>query len=319
MRRLALVVVVAVALLVAAAADAAGPPLGAEFSGTGLVAGAARYVALPTSTSAIGSGTFVAAIHTSNGAVISSTTLDGLFAFPRLGYDNGLEGLSADGSTLVLAETPIAKQASSRFVALETGTLQQAQEIDLQGDFSFDALSPNGRFLFLIQHMPSADASHYVVRAYDRDRSKLLPGRIADRTQRGWVMQGYPISRTATADGRIVYTLYQNPGGVPFVHALDTVSRTAHCVGFPLEADQAILGDLRLVLRDGGRKLGLDWRSGERYLAIDTQTWAISTPGGGFPWSILGASLAGAAALVVLVVLVAFVLRPRRRRRLAPA
>jgi hypothetical protein len=316
MRRLALAAAAVLALSVAAAAEAAGPPLGAEFSGTGLVSGSTRYVALPTSTSPIGSGTFVAAIRTSNGAVVNSTTLDGFFAFPRLGFDNGLEGLSADGSTLVLAETPIAKQATSRFVALDTRALSQPQEIGLKGDFSFDALSPSGRFLFLIQHMPSADGSHYVVRAYDRDRSKLLPGRIADRTQHGWVMQGYPVSRTATPDGRFVYTLYQNPGGVPFVHALDTVSRTAHCVGFPLEADQAILGDLQLVLRDGGRKLGLDWRSGERYLAIDTQTWAISTPGGGLPWLVVGSSIAGAVALLALV---AVALRPRRRRRPALA
>jgi hypothetical protein len=316
MRRLTLAAAVVLALFVAAAGEAAGPPLGAEFSGTGLVAGSTRYVALPTSTAPIGSGTFVAAIRTANGAVVNSTTLDGLFAFPRLGFDNGLEGLSADGSTLVLAETPIAKQATSRFVALDTRALSQRQEIGLKGDFSFDALSPSGRFLFLIQHMPSTDASHYVVRAYDRERSKLLPGRIADRTQRGWVMQGYPVTRTATPDGRWVYTLYQNPGGVPFVHALDTVSRTAHCVGFPLAADQAILVNMKLVLRDGGKKLGLDWRTGKRYLAIDTTTWTISTPGGGFPWAILAASLAGGAALVVLVSLA---LRPRRRRRMALA
>ena len=50
-----------------------------------------------------------------------------------------------------------------------------------------------------------------------------MPGRIADKTQKGWVMQGWPTARATTADGRWVYTLYSNPGGYPFVHALDTV------------------------------------------------------------------------------------------------
>ena len=58
--------------------------------------------------------------------------------------------------------------------------------------------------------------------------NRLLPGRIADRTQRSWVMQGSAVTRTTSEDGRWVYTLYTNPGGYPFVHALDTVRGVAH-------------------------------------------------------------------------------------------
>ena len=39
----------------------------------------------------------------------------------------------------------------------------------------------------------------------------LLPGRIADQTQKSWVMQGRATGRATTADGRWVYTIYQNP------------------------------------------------------------------------------------------------------------
>ena len=45
-------------------------------------------------------------------------------------------------------------------------------------------------------------------------------------------MQGFPAKRTASKDGRWVYTMYANPNGYPFVHALDTVNGVAHCVGF---------------------------------------------------------------------------------------
>src|SRR5205085_2238306 len=76
--------------------------------------------------------------------------------------------------------------------------------------------------LYLIQHVSATNLDRYLVREYDLFADRLLPGAIADRTQRGWVMQGAPLARATSANGRFVYTLYQNPGGYPFVHALDT-------------------------------------------------------------------------------------------------
>jgi hypothetical protein len=40
------------------------------------------------------------------------------------------------------------------------------------------------------------DIQHYIVRAYDLNAHKLLPGRIADKTQKSWVMQGPVFSFT---------------------------------------------------------------------------------------------------------------------------
>ena len=61
----------------------------------------------------------------------------------------------------------------------------------------------------------------------------------ADKAQAGWVMEGSPMTRATSADGRWVYTLYSRPGGYPFVHALDTVNGVAHCIGLPWRGDQA--------------------------------------------------------------------------------
>jgi hypothetical protein len=109
-----------------------------------------------------------------------------------------------------------------------------------------------------------------------------------------------------------VYTLYQNPGGTPFVHALDTVSLSAHCIGLPWKggSDLNAIWNLRLSLRDGDRQLAVHWRSGRPYLAIDTRTYRLSYPRSGFPWlavvgGALGAALLGCGAALLL----------RRRRR----
>ena len=119
-------------------------------------------------------------------------------------------------------------------------------------------------------------------------------------------MQGSPVSRTKSADGRWVYTLYMNPGGYPFIHALDTVRGVAHCVGLPLR-NQSGIGNLVMGLH--GRTLAVHWRSGRPFVDVDTATWRVTPAhGGGFdPW---WASLA-----VLPLAAAAMLLASRRRRR----
>jgi hypothetical protein len=47
-------------------------------------------------------------------------------------------------------------------------------------------------------------------------------------------MQGIPLRRTMSADGRFAYTLYDRPEGSPFIHALDTARGTAACIDLSL-------------------------------------------------------------------------------------
>ncbi len=117
---------------------------------------------------------------------------------------------------------PRTRRSSSCFAPIDLGIRDQ---IVLKGTFAFDALSPDGSKLYLIEHKSVQDMQHYIVRAYDLNAHALVPGRIADKTQKSWVMQGWAVSRVSTTDGRWAYTLYANPGGFPFVHALDTVQR----------------------------------------------------------------------------------------------
>jgi hypothetical protein len=245
------------------------------------------------------------AIQTRDGVIRRQLDLIGSWGLPWL--PTGSAGLSHDGRTLVLASTSYG--SPSKFLVLGLRTMALRTWVVLKGTFSYDALSPNGRRLYLIQYTQAkhGDLSHYVVRGYDLEQNRLLPGRIADRTQKSWVMDGYPMTRTSSADGRWEYTLYQNPGGYPFIHALDTVRGVAHCVGLPMENQNGLYN---IVLSLHGRTLAVHWKSGRPFLDVNTATWRVSPArGAGFPWLW---TAAGTVGVVALAGLGAFLLRRRR-------
>ena len=312
MRRLSLRLAVAVVALVSApAALGDGPSLVAQ-GGTGVTTrdGAFHYVTVSDGNRA----TLVEKIE-ANGQVNYWIRFKGLWGTPVLGLGSTTgEGLSWDGRTLVLASLPGPYASPSRFLFVDLRRMRVVRKITLPGSFSFDALSPDMSRLYVIQytHGTSGDLSHYIVRAYDLRTNRLLPGRIADRTQKSWVMKGSPLTRTWSAHGRWVYTLYENPGGYPFVHALDTKRGVAHCIQLPWEEErnQAGLFNLALNVRDGGRTLAVDWKNGRPWLRVAVGSWRISYPGGGFPWAWAGAGIGAALALVA-----AGALLLRRRRR----
>lgn len=288
----------ALAALAAAPAAAGDGPMFVSTLGTGIVSGTTRFVPIVGSK---GAATELAAISTSDGTVQRQLDLAGSWGLPAINAT--AQGLSLDGRRLVLASTTSGLQAPSRFLVVDTKTLRVVQRVTLNGTFSFDALSPDASRMYIIQYTRAAsgDISRYIVRAYDLRTSRLLPGRIADRTQKSWIMQGYPVTRTTSADGRWVYTLYQNPGGYPFVHALDTMRGVAHCVGLPLQSQRGIYN---LVLLLHGRTLSVHWRSGRPFVNVDTTSWRV-TPAhrGGFDrwWAILALPplLAAGAAVAV--------------------
>jgi hypothetical protein len=294
-----LVAVLAAALVSAPAALADGGPFLALQGGSGIPSldGKATYVAVPT----LNDSTLVETIG-KDGSLWSWPEFVGSYGIPTITF-NEPTGLSHDGRTLVLQSTTF--KAPTDFLVMDTRTGRERDVFSLNGFYSFDALSPDASKLFLVQHVDLNNTSRYVVRAYDLRTDRLLPGRIADRTQKSWVMQGDPVTRATTPDGRWVYTLYQNYGGYPFIHALDTVRGVAHCIGIPWKGkDQSALGNL--VLTPRGSALAVHWKSGKPWLRVDTATWRVSSAAAaGFPWRYLVPVLV-AAPLLLLV---------RRRRR----
>jgi hypothetical protein len=303
------------ALALAPTALAGGPSPGVSQSSEGvrLPEGDISYVAR-----AEGAGTALLAVREGDGNVLVQRNLSATWGIPLVTFDGTTGGLSYDGGTLVLGDASAYNgqgplRPVSRFLVLDAETLATRLRVNLRGDFGYDALSPDGQTLYLVQHLSQADLSRYVVRAYDLAQGRLLPGRIADRTQRGWVMHGMPLARATSPDGRMAYTLYRNDGGFPFIHALDTVRGTAHCIGVPWRANQDGLSKLRLTLV--GNELRLGWPGGRTFVSVDTHTYRLSHPatagaGGDFPW--WAVAIGGVCA-------VGAVLAAQRRRARRPA
>lgn len=293
------------------------PVVGVDTGPEGVVAAASRYVALPA-----GRGTVVARLDRNGARVLRSVFLRETFAVPAVAFDGTTAGLAADERTLVLIRPRRGfPQRTTRLLVLDPSHLRTRAHVTLRGDFSFDALSPEGAWLYLIQYTSPRDPTRYAVRAYDLHAGRLAPDPVVDPRKRGEAMRGSPVTRATSPDGRWAYTLYDGGGGPPFVHALDTQRRQAACVDLPALAGRDDLLGLRLAL---ARRLAVI--DGRRTLAsIELGTWKVSVPaprvhptapprrtgGGGLSWEVL----LGAATAAVLS---AAALRRWRVRTAAP-
>jgi len=273
---------------------ASGGPLFALVGGAGVSDGPTRFVPVINNS---GNDTTLERISTKDGTVGVTVDLVGQWGVPSTAA-GGAEGLSPNGSRLVLSDVGNGQTSPSKFLVMNPRTMRTVRAITLKGYFSYDAMSPSASRLYLIQYIRGpADMSHYVVRGYDLRTGRMLPGRIADRTQKSWVMEGYPVTRTRSLGGRWVYTLYTNPAGYPFIHALDTVRGVAHCVGLPMTNQNGIYN---IVLGLHGRMLSVHWRSGRPFVNVDTTTWRVSPAHrGGFPWWTLAFVALAPLALLV--------------------
>jgi hypothetical protein len=162
------------------------------------------------------------------GTLRAHATVPGAWQLPEPAQDGTIEGVSADGRTLALTGPN-----GGRFAVLETSLTNAPMVISLARRFAYDALSPDGRTLYLVEHM--ADPRHpgrYQVRAFDLGTGRLQPGFIADKRELDEPMAGYPLARASTPDGSWVYTLYQGPEHA-FVHALAAADGYALCIDLP--------------------------------------------------------------------------------------
>src|SRR5438067_670280 len=78
-----------------------------------------------------------------------SARLPGHYGVPVVAYDGAASGLSADGRTLVLVRPRTRfPETSTRMAILATRTLRVERYVRLRGDFIFDAMSPDGRWIY---------------------------------------------------------------------------------------------------------------------------------------------------------------------------
>ena len=255
----------------AASATADGLPVqGVDASRTGVATrdGDVRIVTLPA-----GRVTVVARIATDGGRVLAARRLRGNLTVPAVAYDGSAAGLSADGRTLVLIAPRAAfPRRVTPIRILDAQRLRPRAAIRLRGDFSIDAVSPDGSLVYLVQYTSRTNPTLYAVRALDARTGRLIPGPIVDPTEPGERMRGLPMTRTDDAAGRWAYTLYDGAGGEPFVHALDTAGRTARCIDLDMLAGADING-LRLRLAEDGGALLVTRPAGPAVARIDLATF----------------------------------------------
>jgi hypothetical protein len=320
-RRLVRAVVVALVALGAAAVTVRAdglPVLGSVSAAYGVRSpdGTARYVAAPQH-----HGTIVRMVSAS-GRAVRSLILNGRYDVPVVAYDGSAAGVSANGLTLALIRSRVTfPQRSTELAIIAAGTLRLNRFVRLRGDFSFDAISPNGKWIYLIQYTSPADPTRYRVRALNTRTGLLLPDAIVDPHDRGEAMHGSPITRVSGPGGRWAYTLYDG-NGRPFVHALDTAGRAARCID--VAALPANTDSWSVRLRLTGQRLMVVL--GKRTLSqIDTRSLSLlpNARGGGRPSAKAASRLRSGAIgvafpIVVLGVLLALAVLTLVRRRLGP-
>jgi hypothetical protein len=261
-------------LLMPSAALAAGGPVPAIQGGSGVTVSASPFKMLAL---AHGGNTMFKLVWKQSGTLAYERLIHGSFGVPAAAYDGSWTGLSADGGTLVLVGIPtVYPPRLTRLLILDPRSFKLEPRITLPGFFGVDAISPSGRWLYLIHYRrPATDPTDYEVRAYDLVTHRLLQKPVVDPREPGEKMQGFPITRTMSADGRWAYTLYGRPTGAPFIHALDTEGRTAFCVDLSalanvdLSSDKLVLGPATtLRVEKEGTPLAL----------MDTRTFAVRSP-----------------------------------------
>lgn len=266
--------------LLPAASVADGLPIGGgDTTSQGVLApdGDRRYLAFTGETE-----TAVAKVATGTGEAEDWLNIPGRFTVPSVTLDGITEGLSADGRTLVLIRPRITfPQERTELAVIDPQRMRLIDRIRLDGDFSYDAISPDGDTAYLIEYVSGRDYLRYDVRALDLQRGHLRPDPIVDPREPEEEMGGLPYDRLWTANGRWAYTLYASPGGHPFVHALDTVGRTAACIDLHMLEGRGHLDGFELGFGPGGDELIVNGKEGDPVALIDASNWEVTEASGG--------------------------------------
>jgi hypothetical protein len=253
------------------AAGDGGPGPGVAFGWAGITHGNMRYV-----TVAGPRWTTVESIQRNGGKVWGTLTVKGMWGIPLVAYDGTTGGLMPDGQTLLLGDGNAGPylRSQSGFMFVDVKHMRKLRTFWLKGDFSYDALSPDGHYLYLIEHTTATDLTQYRVRAYDLKADRLLRKIVADRRSWDTTMSGTAITRLST-DGW-AYTLYGGSSSLPFIHALDTGHVAAVCINMPWKAQPDNIWRYRLRTDgDGHGHLIVQGPRGRALVTIDRHSFRV--------------------------------------------
>jgi hypothetical protein len=167
------------------------------------------------------------------GATLRTLGLPGDFQLPPATLSGVPGGLSQNGRWLVLesfdANTNGVRTATHLLV-VDTSYAKATRQVNLNGFFEFDAVSNDGRRIFLIEYL---DGNQYHVRFYDLGVGRLDPNVIFDKSDGSSAMAGVRLSGIASHDGQWLYSVYVRSDKSAFIHALNLDVPFALCFDLP--------------------------------------------------------------------------------------
>ncbi len=185
-----------------------------------------------------------------------SQSIEGDWRLPTIGADPLPVGVSADGQTIVLVDAGTGSGGGmSRFAILSRTFDRKPTIVELSGSFEYDALSPDGASLYLVEHLAGPPDGHYQVRAVDTVTGTLRDGVVVDKANLNEPMAGYPIAQLRQENG-FVFTLYRGAEH-PFIHALSSTDGWAICIDLPATGsdDAAAALDWGLTASADGQRI----------------------------------------------------------------
>jgi DNA-binding beta-propeller fold protein YncE len=189
------------------------------------------------------------AIDPASGRTIAQVTVPAGYSLPNIAFQGPTAGISPNGQWLALTQS---SPSVTNFLVGSSSLKESFKTIRVNGDFVFDALSNDGKSLYLIQKMK--DANHYQVRLYDVTAGSLTAQPVADKREPTEPMNGIRGDSAADPAGSYVYTVYIRAGG-PFIHALPLGQPFAWCIDLPSRAPNDMEKQFQWSLaisRDGG-------------------------------------------------------------------
>lgn len=178
--------------------------------------------------------TTLQALDTSSGKVVFQLSVDGWYDLPASNATGQPGGLSPDGKWLIMEHSGQAGKTS--FMLAPTSFDRRPRLITLPGSFSFDAISNDGKRLYLVESLLPRRPG-YQIRLYDLESGSLDPHVVADKRETG-PMSGTRVSGIFDRQGHWQYSLYVNQSGGPFIHALNLESNLAWCIDLPAAGTQ---------------------------------------------------------------------------------
>lgn len=146
----------------------------------------------------------------------------------------------------------------ARYVVVRTGAKARVidglrggvlRKITLKRGFTIDAISPEGRWLYLIQHK---NGQQYAVRRLNLQTGVLFPRALVQKGEQEQ-MAGTPAGAIQSWDGNWQFTLYVNAvHKTAFVHALNLSQSFTVCIDLPGQGTPAELRTYSLALSPDG-------------------------------------------------------------------